>query len=171
MGNGSLAEFLRSNAIKLDMNANADGKDVENGSRIRATSLTLPGYPGWSGGGLGSLVGVRSLIPTQDAALLSSDGGLAMSLGASAAHPYGHADSHSHISNNEHTRQRSGSDSIAGAVGSSSSAVGWASLGLAESEEIPKEWDLLRFMHEIAKGMEYLHSRGVLHGDLKVCPS
>ena len=44
--------------------------------------------------------------------------------------------------------------------------------------DIPKEWDLYRFMHEIAKGMEYLHSVkvvrgaheifGVLHGDLKV---
>ncbi|KAJ3911204.1 kinase-like domain-containing protein, partial [Lentinula edodes] len=30
-----------------------------------------------------------------------------------------------------------------------------------------KELDLLRFMHEIAKGMEYLHGQGVLHGDLK----
>jgi abelson tyrosine-protein kinase 1 len=28
--------------------------------------------------------------------------------------------------------------------------------------------DLLRMMHEIAKGMEYLHRAGVLHGDLKV---
>lgn len=28
--------------------------------------------------------------------------------------------------------------------------------------------DLLRFMHEIAKGMAYLHGRGVLHGDLRV---
>ncbi|KAJ6553853.1 hypothetical protein B0H10DRAFT_2169714 [Mycena sp. CBHHK59/15] len=27
--------------------------------------------------------------------------------------------------------------------------------------------DLLRFVHEVAKGMEYLHDRGVLHGDLK----
>ncbi|KAJ7896809.1 hypothetical protein B0H13DRAFT_1884934 [Mycena leptocephala] len=30
-----------------------------------------------------------------------------------------------------------------------------------------KEGDLLRFMHEVAKGMEYLHDKGVLHGDLK----
>jgi hypothetical protein len=34
---------------------------------------------------------------------------------------------------------------------------------------VPRELDLYRFMHEIAKGMEYLHENGVLHGDLKVC--
>lgn len=28
--------------------------------------------------------------------------------------------------------------------------------------------DLLKMMHEIAKGMAYLHSKGILHGDLKV---
>ena len=28
--------------------------------------------------------------------------------------------------------------------------------------------DLLKMIHEIAKGMAYLHSKGVLHGDLKV---
>jgi hypothetical protein len=36
-----------------------------------------------------------------------------------------------------------------------------------EDTAIHREWDLFRFMHEIAKGMEYLHSEGVLHGDLK----
>lgn len=41
--------------------------------------------------------------------------------------------------------------------------------GLGVGGEVPKEWNLYRFMHEIAKGMEYLHSQGVLHGDLKVC--
>ncbi|EDR03117.1 uncharacterized protein LACBIDRAFT_238810 [Laccaria bicolor S238N-H82] len=30
-----------------------------------------------------------------------------------------------------------------------------------------REWDLFRFMYEIAKGMEYLHTQDVLHGDLK----
>ena len=36
-----------------------------------------------------------------------------------------------------------------------------------EDTTIHREWDLFRFMHEIAKGMEYLHGEEVLHGDLK----
>ena len=36
-----------------------------------------------------------------------------------------------------------------------------------EDTSIHREWDLFRFMYEIAKGMEYLHTEGVLHGDLK----
>ena len=36
-----------------------------------------------------------------------------------------------------------------------------------EDTALHREWDLFRFMHEIAKGMEYLHREGVLHGDLK----
>ncbi|KAJ7249861.1 hypothetical protein C8J57DRAFT_1437777 [Mycena rebaudengoi] len=35
------------------------------------------------------------------------------------------------------------------------------------STEEWQEGDLPRFMHEVAKGMEYLHEKGVLHGDLK----
>ncbi|KAK1225756.1 hypothetical protein PQX77_011299 [Marasmius sp. AFHP31] len=56
-----------------------------------------------------------------------------------------------------HRRGRSGSGS-----GSMIAMASAAPLG-----EVEKEWDLLKFMHEIAKGMEYLHSNGVLHGDLK----
>ncbi|RXW16863.1 hypothetical protein EST38_g8988 [Candolleomyces aberdarensis] len=33
--------------------------------------------------------------------------------------------------------------------------------------EVRKQWDLFRFMLEIAQGMQYLHSKKVLHGDLK----
>lgn len=33
---------------------------------------------------------------------------------------------------------------------------------------ILKDGDIFRFMLDIAKGMEYLHENGVLHGDLKV---
>ena len=29
--------------------------------------------------------------------------------------------------------------------------------------------DILKMVHQIAKGMAYLHGRDVLHGDLKVC--
>jgi Protein tyrosine and serine/threonine kinase len=43
-----------------------------------------------------------------------------------------------------------------------------SSAGIKENAGVPREWDLYRFMHEIAKGMEYLHANGVLHGDLKV---
>ncbi|KAF5329372.1 hypothetical protein D9619_009450 [Psilocybe cf. subviscida] len=35
------------------------------------------------------------------------------------------------------------------------------------SDPVEREWDLFRFMHEIAKGMSYLHANGVHHGDLK----
>lgn len=42
------------------------------------------------------------------------------------------------------------------------------SAGAGDGGQVPRESDLYRFMHEIAKGMEYLHANGVLHGDLKV---
>lgn len=39
--------------------------------------------------------------------------------------------------------------------------------GRSPEEPVAREADLYRFMQEIAKGMEYLHQNGVLHGDLK----
>ena len=38
--------------------------------------------------------------------------------------------------------------------------------GLSDSEAA--RLDTLRMIHEISKGMAYLHKEGVLHGDLKV---
>jgi len=38
----------------------------------------------------------------------------------------------------------------------------------SKAQTIDKGDNLFRFMWEIAKGMEYLHENGVLHGDLKV---
>ena len=44
---------------------------------------------------------------------------------------------------------------------------GLLSPGSSASPEV-EDVDLVKMMYEIAKGMEYLHSKGVLHGDLKV---
>jgi serine/threonine protein kinase len=42
------------------------------------------------------------------------------------------------------------------------------SVSKATREPVPREWDIYRFIHEIAKGMAYLHENEVFHGDLKV---
>lgn len=39
--------------------------------------------------------------------------------------------------------------------------------GVSDDEEIIQDRSLLKMMYEIANGMEYLHSQGVLHGALK----
>jgi len=106
--NGSLSEYLRRMAPTLPPGA------VSGDWRTRAASA-----PTFTGGGVGSLMGVHS------PELL----GLGL--------------------NEEMTvRRKSASQPYNGEIG--------------------KEWNLLRFMYQIAKGMDYLHSQGVLHGDLKV---
>ncbi|KDQ23602.1 hypothetical protein PLEOSDRAFT_1078986 [Pleurotus ostreatus PC15] len=60
-----------------------------------------------------------------------------------------------------------------GSPGGGPGIGGWRMLSLgpytsgSSSGVDSKETELLRFMHEIAKGMEYLHRNGVVHGDLK----
>jgi serine/threonine protein kinase len=57
-----------------------------------------------------------------------------------------------------------------GGVSSGRGGHGVVGRGKGKGRGLTREWDgdLLRFMYEIARGMEYLHSKGVLHGDLKV---
>lgn len=123
--NGSLAEFLRkvgmSPSVMHGVVAHSGASTIGVGGMTDSYGRSrTASFPGWSGGGMGSLVGVA----------------------ASAA------------------RER---ESSLGA-----GLVGRGRSGSVGQGDVPKEWDLLRFMHEIAKGMEYLHSQGVLHGDLKV---
>jgi abelson tyrosine-protein kinase 1 len=46
--------------------------------------------------------------------------------------------------------------------------IGPGNAGLEPGGGLGKGVDLVRMMWEIARGMQYLHSNGVLHGDLKV---
>jgi serine/threonine protein kinase len=55
---------------------------------------------------------------------------------------------------------------VSGNAGGGGSALGEHGEGGGKKKKRQRV-DLLRMMHEIAKGMEYLHSMGVLHGDLK----
>ncbi|KAG7086098.1 hypothetical protein E1B28_003613 [Marasmius oreades] len=120
------------------------------GSRVRTAS-----YPGWSvvAGGDGTS---RSRAGSFSG---SGSGGGVVGLGLQGVPAVSNLMSTS-SSQIGHRRGRSGSGSgSAPGMAMNASAV---LLG-----EVEKEWDLLKFMHEIAKGMEYLHSNGVLHGDLK----
>ncbi|KAF9069993.1 hypothetical protein BDP27DRAFT_1362916 [Rhodocollybia butyracea] len=177
---GSLAEFLRRGStpdpvdgrVKIPKGLVLAGNNAYPAYGVfdtaggRSRTASLPGYSGWNGGGLGSLVGHGAhgvhLSPATDPDMTA----VGLGLGASAAHPYGLVSSNlgspALRDTQTHSRGRSGSGSmIGGSVGSP------AGFGIGAVGDLAKEWDLLRFMHEIAKGMEYLHSRGVLHGDLK----
>jgi abelson tyrosine-protein kinase 1 len=59
------------------------------------------------------------------------------------------------------------SPSGVGGAGMLMAAHSRGSIPAGQIGDVSREWDLFRFMYEIAKGMAYLHSREVLHGDLK----
>ncbi|THU90560.1 hypothetical protein K435DRAFT_968632 [Dendrothele bispora CBS 962.96] len=140
--NGSLTEFLR-RVVERGVPPGLMMGTGYDGGRSRTGSL-----PSWPGGGLGSLVGKdREAVASAVGANIGLGLGLGMTAGTSSSN----------------TVSNSSQRSISGVFGRGRSGSGSSII----SGEIAKEWDLLRFMHEIAKGMEYLHSNGVLHGDLK----
>ncbi|KAF9255884.1 hypothetical protein L218DRAFT_911907 [Marasmius fiardii PR-910] len=187
MKNGSLSEFLRkivsreggppfglglpmymhpsSGSIsgRLAVSPSAATITPESGSRTRTAS-----YPGWTvvgGGGGGDAGDATPRTRTgsfsgsvSGGAVASSSSGVGLGLQGIPV-PTSPVIISSSSSKLGHRRGRSGGSGSASGIGMNASTV---SLG-----EVEKEWDLLKFMHEIAKGMEYLHSNGVLHGDLK----
>ncbi|KAF5362649.1 hypothetical protein D9758_009617 [Tetrapyrgos nigripes] len=135
--NGTLPEFLK-HVTERGIPLGLTLSAGHDSLRSRTGSL-----PSWPGGGLGSLVGSSLSVGRDREAAMGI--GLGLGLGMTSAN----SSSHQHTPSGAGGRGRSGSGSS------------------VLSGEVAKEWDLLKFMHEIAKGMEYLHSHGVLHGDLK----
>jgi hypothetical protein len=152
---GSLSEFLRRLEGSVVVPSTSTATVVVS-DRQRTGSLpnTYSHHRNRSGHGHSH----AAVHPHHHSAVHSSP--LAHSHSAHSAHSHSH--SHS-VQSHGRTRTRSGSTSST--IHAASQGQGQGDQGEMEG----KEWNLLRYMHEIAKGMEYLHSNGVLHGDLKVC--
>ncbi|KAJ4486547.1 hypothetical protein C8J55DRAFT_452053 [Lentinula edodes] len=190
MRNGCLVEYLRRNSTSIPHTTNGGFGDAK-----VPWGLILPGnsaygvyeaaglgggkslsrYTESTAGGLGRQVVIQGCdLHTSTATLDSAGIGLGLGLGPNAANPPDVSSTSSpispHLASKAHIRgptraKTSGSESLEDGVKSAGNAdVKSSGSGV---ENVPKEWDLLRFMHEIAKGMEYLHGQGVLHGDLK----
>ncbi|KAJ3730506.1 hypothetical protein C8R42DRAFT_650363 [Lentinula raphanica] len=160
MRNGSLAEFLRRGSTSIP-NVSSRGSGQ---SRV-PRGLILPGHTAFEVGGVKRLRNIGSTaaaFASEPAAI-----GLGLDIAPSIAHRSESLRASSAPSLPLYTDPSTHSSPVISVAAEGGIGANETGASAFEMGSLPREWDLVRYMHEIAKGMEYLHSQGVLHGDLK----